>query len=44
MQEENEDLGMQLAEGRIQKLEVELALQKHYASELNKSLAGMDVM
>jgi len=38
LQEENEDLGNSLSEGRIQKLEVELALQKQYSSELKKSL------
>jgi uncharacterized coiled-coil protein SlyX len=38
LQEENEEFGMKLNEGRISKLECELALQKEYSEELKKSL------
>jgi uncharacterized coiled-coil protein SlyX len=38
LQEENEEFGMKLNEGRISKLDCELALQKEYSEELKKSL------
>jgi len=38
LQEENEEFGQKLAEGRIHKLECEIALQKEYIEELKQSL------
>eukprot|EP00026_Physarum_polycephalum_P010153 Phypoly_transcript_10305.p1 GENE.Phypoly_transcript_10305~~Phypoly_transcript_10305.p1 ORF type:complete len:364 (+),score=90.60 Phypoly_transcript_10305:195-1286(+) len=39
LQEENEELGKQISEGRIHKLSQEIALQREYAEELKASLA-----
>ena len=38
---ENQELGKQLSQGRIAKLEAELALQKKYNEELKSSQDGM---
>jgi hypothetical protein len=38
LQAENEQLGKEVSEGRVQKLRAEAALQKDYAQELRKSL------
>jgi hypothetical protein len=40
LQEENEEFGHQLSEGRIHNLENELALQRELTEELKKSLSG----
>ena len=37
-QAENEQLGKELSEGKVQQLQAEAALQKDYAAELQKSL------
>ena len=39
LQAENEQLGEELSEGKVQKLQSEAVLQKEYAAELAKSLA-----
>lgn len=44
LQEENDELGEKLAEGRIHKLEAELALQKEYCEELKRCLNGMNLV
>ena len=39
LQAENEQLGKDLSEGRVQKLRADAALQKQYSGELKKALA-----
>ena len=38
--QENQDLGAQLSQGQIAKLEAELAVQKKYSEELKSSQDG----
>ncbi len=40
LQKENEELGQQLSEGQIHKLELEISMQRELAEELKRTLDG----